>query len=138
MNNNTSNINSNESNVPEVTFIHWPLDMDDDEFRAGYPFTSSPSEAVNGQIFIQNPEKKKIINKFLQIQHKKYDAMYQSKLMIVLFNLLAHTLVNYVSKFFKIVFIYVLYISLLDVPNKITKDNKSDRLLRAEHVRITF
>jgi hypothetical protein len=54
MNNNTSNIISNESNVAAVTFIHWPLDMegDDDEFRAGYPFTSSPLETVNGYLFI--------------------------------------------------------------------------------------
>ncbi len=48
MNNNTDDIISNESDVPSVVFIKWPLDMDDDEFRAGYPFTPAPSEEMNG------------------------------------------------------------------------------------------
>ena len=48
MNNNTSHIVSNENDTPTVTFTKWPLDMDDDEFRAGYPFTPDPLEKVNG------------------------------------------------------------------------------------------
>lgn len=50
MNNNTNNTIENESNVPTVNFIHWSLDIDmnDEEFRAGYPFTTSTNETVNG------------------------------------------------------------------------------------------
>ena len=52
MNNNTNHITSNENDVPQVIFTKWPLDMDDNEFRAGYPFTSSQLEESNGLIFI--------------------------------------------------------------------------------------
>lgn len=52
MDNNTSHIMPNENNVPQVVFTKWPLDMDDDEFRAGYPFTSTQLEELNGLIFI--------------------------------------------------------------------------------------
>ncbi len=48
MNNNTGHIISTENDAPPVAFIKWPLDMDDDEFRAGYPFTPVPLEEVNG------------------------------------------------------------------------------------------
>lgn len=48
MNNNTDHTTSNENDVPQITFIKWPLDMDDDEFRAGYPFSPVPSEEMNG------------------------------------------------------------------------------------------
>jgi hypothetical protein len=42
MNNNSGDSVSNKDNVPAVNFMKWPLDVDDDdddEFRAGYPFT---------------------------------------------------------------------------------------------------
>ena len=48
MNDNTRHIISNENDIPSIAFIQWPLDMDDDEFRAGYPFTPVPLEEVNG------------------------------------------------------------------------------------------
>ena len=48
MNNNTDYIMPNENDVPSVTFIKWPLDMHDDKSRAGFPFTSVPSEEMNG------------------------------------------------------------------------------------------
>ena len=52
MNNNTNHIISNEHDVHQVVFTKWPLDMDDDEFRAGYPFASCQLEESNGLIFI--------------------------------------------------------------------------------------
>lgn len=48
MNNTTDHINSNENEVPTFTFAQWPLDEDDSEFRAGYPFSPVPSEELNG------------------------------------------------------------------------------------------
>jgi hypothetical protein len=53
MNNNTNNIIPNEDNVPAVTFTPWPVDTDDEEFRAGYPFTSSQSEAQSSKLCIK-------------------------------------------------------------------------------------
>ncbi len=47
MNNNTDDIISNENDVPSFTFTEWPLDEDDEEFRAGYPFSPVPSEELN-------------------------------------------------------------------------------------------
>ncbi|CAF1397136.1 unnamed protein product [Rotaria sordida] len=49
MNNNSDHISSNKNDIPTINFIQSPLDMDDDEFRAGYPFTSISLKEINEQ-----------------------------------------------------------------------------------------
>jgi hypothetical protein len=51
MNNFNTDFIQSEKDAQRVKFIQWPLDDDDDEFRAGYPFTSIPETKVNGEVF---------------------------------------------------------------------------------------
>lgn len=49
MDNNNDHNNSNENDkLEEIIFKEWPLDEDDEQFRAGYPFTPIPFEEMNG------------------------------------------------------------------------------------------
>lgn len=47
---NNGDFNTFYGNPLPPEFAHWPLDMymDDDEFRAGYPFTDIPEMESNG------------------------------------------------------------------------------------------
>lgn len=51
MNNSMNHTISNEKDVQQIVFTQWPMDMDDEEFRAGYPYTSTELETVTGSIF---------------------------------------------------------------------------------------
>ena len=48
MNNFNSHCIKNENDSSSIKFLKWPLDMDDDEFRAGYPFTSIAEKEIDG------------------------------------------------------------------------------------------
>jgi hypothetical protein len=48
MNNNMDHTISNENSTATIIFSQWPVDFDDEEFRAGYPFTPVPLEEGDG------------------------------------------------------------------------------------------
>ena len=61
MSNNMDCTDSHDNNVPAVIFSKWPLDIDDDdEFRAGYPFNTTPSDEEDGQAYIYQRRKEEI------------------------------------------------------------------------------
>jgi len=51
MSNNTDWTDAHDNDVPTVIFSQWPIDIDDDEFRAGYPFSPTSSDEEDGQTF---------------------------------------------------------------------------------------
>lgn len=41
-------IEENQDSAPVVIFKEWPIDYDDDEFRAGYPFDLDKLDEPDG------------------------------------------------------------------------------------------
>ena len=60
MSNDTECTDAHDNDVPAVIFSKWPLDIDDDEFRAGYPFTPTSSDENDGQTFTHKKREEEI------------------------------------------------------------------------------
>ncbi|CAF1269645.1 unnamed protein product [Adineta steineri] len=52
MNNSDSAFIKKENDLPSIKFLEWPIDADDDEqFRAGYPYTPDEEKEINEEIW---------------------------------------------------------------------------------------
>ncbi|CAF4248303.1 unnamed protein product [Adineta steineri] len=61
MNNSDSAFIKKENDLSSIKFLEWPMDADDDEqFRAGYPYTPDEEKEINGETFYTPDEEKEI------------------------------------------------------------------------------
>ncbi|CAF4281175.1 unnamed protein product [Adineta steineri] len=61
MNSSDSAFIKKEDDLSPSKFLEWPIDADDDEqFRAGYPYTPDEEKEINGETFYTPDEEKEI------------------------------------------------------------------------------
>ncbi|CAF4287670.1 unnamed protein product [Adineta steineri] len=61
MNNSDSTFIKKENDLSSIKFFEWPIDADDDEqFRAGYPYTPDEEKEIDGETFYTPDEEKEI------------------------------------------------------------------------------
>ncbi|CAF3846668.1 unnamed protein product [Adineta steineri] len=62
MNNSDSAFIEKDNDLSTIKFLEWPIDADDDEqFRAGYPYTPDEEKEIDGETF-DTPDEEKEIN----------------------------------------------------------------------------
>ncbi|CAF4137832.1 unnamed protein product [Adineta steineri] len=65
MNNSDSAFIKKEDDLSPIKFLEWPIDADDDEqFRAGYPYTPDKEKEIDGDTFYTPDEEKEINDEF--------------------------------------------------------------------------
>ncbi|CAF1445497.1 unnamed protein product [Adineta steineri] len=61
MNSSDSAFIKKEDDLSPIKFLEWPIDADDDEqFRAGYPYTPDKEKEIDGDTFYTPDEEKEI------------------------------------------------------------------------------